>query len=162
MQGGFFMYYDREKAIAYAHKWALGRNPAYFNFDGMGGDCTNFISQCLHAGGAVMNYARDVGWYYTSPDNRAAAWSGVEYLCRFLTESEGIGPYASFQPLREAHVGDVIQLSFDGNTYSHSLLVVSTQPEILIATHTDDSDHRPLSSYMYELARLLHIEGIRI
>ena len=42
--------YDREAAVAYAHRWAFGRNPAYSNFDGMGGDCTNFASQCLYAG----------------------------------------------------------------------------------------------------------------
>ena len=38
--------YDRGKAVAYAHKWAFGRNPAYYNFDKIGGDCTNFTSQC--------------------------------------------------------------------------------------------------------------------
>ncbi len=28
--------YDREKAVAYAHKWAYGRNPAYGDFSEMG------------------------------------------------------------------------------------------------------------------------------
>jgi len=27
------MHYDIQKAIAYAHKWALARNPRYYNFD---------------------------------------------------------------------------------------------------------------------------------
>ena len=40
---------DAEKAVRYAGKWAYGRNPAYFDFDGLGGDCTNFISQCIYA-----------------------------------------------------------------------------------------------------------------
>jgi hypothetical protein len=44
--------YDRARALAYAEKWALSRNPAYFSFDGLGGDCTNFISQCLYAAAA--------------------------------------------------------------------------------------------------------------
>ena len=35
--------------IAYARKWAFSRNPAYYDFDDIGGDCTNFISQCLQA-----------------------------------------------------------------------------------------------------------------
>ena len=39
--------YEREKAVQYAKKWAYGRNPEYFNFDPIGGDCTNFISQCI-------------------------------------------------------------------------------------------------------------------
>ena len=35
--------YDRQKAIQYAEKWAFSRNPKYYNFDAVGGDCTNFI-----------------------------------------------------------------------------------------------------------------------
>lgn len=42
--------YKRNLAVAYAKKWALSRNPKYYNFDPVGGDCTNFISQCLYAG----------------------------------------------------------------------------------------------------------------
>ena len=48
--------YDRNAAVAYAKEWALGRNPAYYNFDGIGGDCTNFASQSIFAGAKVMNY----------------------------------------------------------------------------------------------------------
>ena len=69
--------YRREDATAYAARWAFGRNPRYLSFNGIGGDCTSFVSQCLFAGGGVMNYQKDVGWYYSSPANRAAAWSSV-------------------------------------------------------------------------------------
>jgi len=41
------MIYNRNKAIEYAHKWSHGRNPVYYDFDNIGSDCTNFISQCL-------------------------------------------------------------------------------------------------------------------
>jgi hypothetical protein len=47
--------YDRAAAVAYARKWALSRNPAYYDYDPLGGDCTNFASQCVLAGGGVMN-----------------------------------------------------------------------------------------------------------
>ena len=39
--------YDRQKAIKYAKVWAYFRNPNYYNFDNIGGDCTNYISQCM-------------------------------------------------------------------------------------------------------------------
>ena len=55
MQRVIHMEYNREKAIEYAHRWAFFRNPNFTNFDEMGGDCTNFVSQCLLAGGAMMN-----------------------------------------------------------------------------------------------------------
>ncbi|MBQ3571404.1 MAG: amidase domain-containing protein, partial [Clostridia bacterium] len=42
--------YNRQNAVEYAKKWALKRNPKYYNFDNIGGDCTSFASQCLFAG----------------------------------------------------------------------------------------------------------------
>ena len=58
--------YDRNTAINYAKKWALDRNPRYYNFDAVGGDCTSFVSQCLFAGSKKMNYNFEKGWYYNS------------------------------------------------------------------------------------------------
>ena len=72
------MEYNREAAVAYARRWAFSRNPAYYNFDALGGDCTNFASQCLFAGCGVMNYTPDLGWFYNSLNSRSAAWTGVE------------------------------------------------------------------------------------
>ena len=37
--------YDRAAAVAYAHRWALGRNPQFYDYEEIGGDCTNFASQ---------------------------------------------------------------------------------------------------------------------
>jgi len=160
------MQYDRDKAVAYAHQWAYRRNPQYYSFNGMGGDCTNFISQCLYAGCGVMNHTNDTGWYYYSVNDRAPAWSGVEFLYRFLTKNAKSGPYAMEKPLSEAQRGDIVQLCFDGDTYGHTLFVVDVADiflfrNILIATHSDDSDNRPLTSYSYQTCRLLHIEGVR-
>lgn len=76
--------YNRSLAIAYAKKWALSRNPIYYNFDAVGGDCTSFISQCLFAGSKKMNYSRKNGWYYNSGYDKSPSWSGVEFLHRFL------------------------------------------------------------------------------
>lgn len=158
------MVYDREQAIAYAHQWAFGRNPRYADFSGMGGDCTNFISQCLFAGGAKMDSARTFGWYYYSLSNRAPAWTSVQALYQFLVHRKGPGPSAREILLEEILPGDIIQLSFDGTRYAHSLLVVATgrrpaEDHVLIATHTQDSDYRPLSTYAFSKYRCLKING---
>jgi hypothetical protein len=161
------MPYDRAKAVAYAQRWALDRNPAYGDFSKMGGDCTNFISQCIHAGGASMNYTPNTGWYYNSMSSRAPAWTGVEPLYRFLTTNSGKGPYAARATAGEMHPGDVVQLSFnDGGYFGHSLFVVKTgdPPDIsniLVATHSFDSDNRPLNSWENVVYRYLHILGAR-
>ncbi|HOA54831.1 MAG TPA: amidase domain-containing protein, partial [Clostridiales bacterium] len=56
--------YDRDKAVRYAHRWAYERNPAYYDFEKLGGDCTNFASQCIYAGSGIMNHTPVYGWYY--------------------------------------------------------------------------------------------------
>jgi len=159
--------YHRDAAIEYAHRWAFGRNPRYGDFSEMGGDCSNFISQCLIAGGAVMNETRDTGWYYHSMDSRAAGWSAVPYLYRFLTTNRGRGPFGHETALGEIEPGDIVQLKFAGHEdYSHSLLAVAagTPPapwNILIAAHSFDCDDRPLNTYSYVSARGIRIDGVR-
>ena len=156
------MAYNRDNAVAYAHKWAFKRNPRYLNFTGIGGDCTNFISQCLLAGGAKMNYKKTFGWYYNSANDRTPSWTGVQYFYNFLINNKGVGPYAELITMDKLLPGDVIQLSFVSGTFGHSLLVVSvgavpSLDNILIATHTDDSDNRPLSTYSVIGYRFLKI-----
>jgi hypothetical protein len=163
------MTYDRGSGVAYAHRWAYGRNPRYHDFDGTGGDCTNFVSQCLFAACGVMNYALG-GWYYRSLNDRSPAWSGVPFLHDFLTKNadniSGSGPYGHEAPIEEARSGDIVQLSFDGQTFQHSLYIIETgwpasPGNILIAAHTFNADYRPLDSYLYEKERLIVIDGVR-
>lgn len=156
------MAYNREAAVAYAHQWAYSRNPRYLNFQGIGGDCTNFVSQCLYAGGAVMNYTKTFGWYYISSNNRAPAWTGVQYLYNFLMRKNMTkGPYGKEVDMEEIEPGDIIQLS-SGDIFHHTLFVVraegkKTADNILIATHSLDSDYRPLSTYDVPIMRFIKI-----
>ena len=108
------MPYQRAKAVECAHRWAFGRNPLYGDFSRMGGDCTNFISQCIHAGGAAMNFTPVTGWYYRSLNDRAPAWTGVEELYRFLTSNRGKGPYAVKASAVEILPGDVCSSPLTG------------------------------------------------
>ena len=153
--------YDRGAAVDYARKWALSRNPAFYDFSDIGGDCTNFVSQCIYAGAEVMNYTKDTGWYYISSSDRTPSWTGVEYLYDFLINNNSVGPYAIEVPQYEADIGDVIQLGRADGDFYHSLLIVSTYPMILVASHSYDALDRPLYSYNYYIARFLHIEGVR-
>lgn len=158
--------YDREKAVAYAHRWAFARNPAYLDFENLGGDCTNFASQVLFAGSGQMNYRPVYGWFYLDSRRRTASWTGVEFLYNFLTGNTGEGPFAVETDVSQMQPGDIVQLSFDGMIYRHSPVVVQTgaTPEtgnILIAAHTFDADNRPLDTYVYQKIRFLHIQGVR-
>lgn len=157
------MSYNREAAVRYAHKWAFGRNPRYYDYEDIGGDCTNFVSQCLFAGGAAMDYRPDLGWYYINANDKAPAWTGVRYLFNFLTRAENTpGPRADCCEMSGLRPGDAVQLSVTGGDYHHTAIVVSAafplRPEnILVAAHSFDADYRPVSTYYYEKIRFLHI-----
>ena len=162
----FQLPYDRRAAVQYAHIWAFGRNPEFYDYDSVGGDCTNFASQCLYAGGGVMNFLPDYGWYYIDADEKAPAWTGVTYLHQFLTRTQrSVGPVARECALWELQPGDLVQLRFRGETFQHTPVVVrASRPrsaaQVLVAAHSEDADNRPLSTYTYEEARYLHILGI--
>lgn len=154
--------YDRAAAVAYARKWAFGRNPKFYDFSKIGGDCTNFASQCIYAGAGVMNFTPTFGWYYKSVNDRTPSWTGVEYLYNFLTANDGAGPFAEEVSLDKLEIGDVVQLGKATGDFYHSPVVVGfRRGQILIAAHSYDAYNRPLSSYSYETARGIHILGVR-
>lgn len=153
--------YNRAAAVAYARRWALGRNPAFYDFQNIGGDCTNFASQCIYAGARVMNYTPETGWFYRSVSDRTPSWTGVEFLYEFLVNNRSVGPFAHEVPENEAEPGDIVQLgSADGDFY-HSPVIIAVVPTILVAAHTYDVLDKPLFSYNYDVARFIHIDGVR-
>lgn len=147
-----------EYAIEYAYK----KNPKYYDFSFLGGNCTNFVSQCLIAGGAKQNYSYPLGWYYKSLQNRSPSFTGVEFLYNFLTRKENsVGPKAIEVAVENLQVGDIIQLSFDGEKYAHSLFVTKLNPNNpynpFVTTNSYDALNKPLSWYSFKKARFLHI-----
>ena len=87
--------YNRRAAVFYAHQWAYRRNPMFYDYEEIGGDCTNFASQCVYAGAGVMNFTPTYGWYYLNANEKAPAWTGVEYFYNFMTRKEETpGPVA--------------------------------------------------------------------
>lgn len=154
--------YNRDASVNYAKIWAYKRNPKYYNFDNIGGDCTSFVSQCLYEGCKTMNYKKHIGWYYNSIKDRAPSWSGVEFLYDFLTKNRSVGPSAIVTNDKLIEKGDIIQLKFSGNNqFSHSLFVVNKENDnIFVAAHTDDVFYRSLLSYEYNSIRFLHINKV--
>ena len=153
--------YNRASAVEYARKWAYDRNREYYDFQNIGGDCTNFASQCIYAGAEVMNFTKIFGWYYRSISDRTASWSGVEYLYNFLINNKSTGPYGREVKETEIEPGDIVQLGNLSGKFYHSPVILATSPIILVAAHTDDALDRPLYWYNYEVARFIHIDGVR-
>lgn len=161
--------YNRERAVEYAHEWAYRRNPQFYDFSAIGGNCTNYASQCLYAGCGIMNFTPTYGWYYVNINNRAPAWTSVVYFYRFMTTNTGVGPYGEQVGIDGVELGDFVQIRFNGReVFGHTPVIIGidegerTPSGIYIAANSSDCDCRPLSTYK-DVAefRYIHIIGAR-
>ncbi len=158
--------YDRRAAVRYALNWAFARNPRFYDFEDIGGDCTNFVSQCLYAGCGVMNYSRENGWYYINSNDRAPSWTGVNFLRKFLLTNTGVAVYAEEAPLSELRRGDIIQLVNGEGRFYHTVIISAilspaVPSNIFVCAHSADARNRRLSTYNYANAVGFHILGAR-
>ncbi len=76
-------YYSPSAATAYAEQYWSDYNPSYSNYNSIGGDCANFVSQCLHAGGLEMTD----GWYWYSYNNRSASWASCSDMYNYFNNA---------------------------------------------------------------------------
>lgn len=142
-EGRQHIVYDRLEAVKYAEYWWNSYNPAYQKFDV---DCTNYISQCLRAGGAPMRGipTRNKGWWYQG-NNWSFSWAVAHSLRWYLSGStEGLQgeEVASAEDL---NLGDVICYDFQGDgRWDHNTIVVAKDANNmpLVNAHTDNSRHR--------------------
>ncbi|KHE66742.1 hypothetical protein LD39_21195 [Halobacillus sp. BBL2006] len=135
--------YNRREAVRYADRWWDSYNPAYRHFEV---DCTNYISQCLRAGGAppwgIPNRSR--GWWY-SGKNWSYSWAVANSLRWYLSGSrQGLTAKEVSSP-EQLSPGDVICYDFEGDgRFDHNTMVVRKNSEgmPLVNAHTANSRHR--------------------
>ncbi|KOV71254.1 amidase domain-containing protein [Streptomyces sp. MMG1121] len=117
--------YDYQAMVAYAQEYWNNYNPAYpdYNGQGDGGDCTNFVSQVLKAGGwkHVPGYTNDFHKWFGTADIQSDSFVGVNEFSWFALSSKRVTPLANVYQL---DVGDVLQMDFnrDGSK-DHSMIV---------------------------------------
>jgi hypothetical protein len=134
--------YNRLKAVQYAERWWNDYNPAYKKFEV---DCTNFISQCMRAGGAPMRGMpnRSKGWWMGK--TWSYSWSVANSLRWYLTSSKvGLRAKEVKSP-GELLLGDVICYDFEGDgRYNHNTIVTAKDAYgmPLVNAHTTNSRMR--------------------
>ncbi|MBC8630936.1 amidase domain-containing protein [[Eubacterium] tenue] len=156
--------YNREAAAEYARTWALYRNPKYKDYDSWGGDCTNYISQCIHAGNIPFdNQGKDVmgKWYWYSDSSRTPSWTAADAFGRYIIKNnseltQNYGIYAEVVDYNQLEIGDLIQLVYQGRAY-HTMIVTQVILDdrnyllyYLICQHTEDLLDYPLSEKIGE------------
>jgi hypothetical protein len=137
--------YNRIAAANYDTTWALHRNPMWANdsVPGHGGDCTNFVSQALHAGGWIMippSYLSLCPWYAEPFDysrrSRTPSWASANHFGKLLRICGRARPCL----FSELMIGDVIQQGLPGYDYpSHTMIVTKiAQGNIYLSYHSTD------------------------
>ncbi|MEU2059073.1 amidase domain-containing protein [Streptomyces sp. NPDC013455] len=117
--------YDYKAMVAYAQKYWNNYNPAYpdFNGEGAGGDCTNFVSQALKAGGwkHVPGYTYDFHKWFGNSDIQSDSFVGVNEFSWFALSSKRATNLAN---VYQMDLGDVLQMDFnrDGSK-DHTMIV---------------------------------------
>lgn len=169
--------YNRESAVQYALTYALDPNPNFRYFpvhgDG-GGDCSNFISQCLKAGGAPFAYGKDPWWYNrnNTSNTNAHTWSISWAVAHSLYWTLKIRGQNNMKGLRSREVesidmldlGDIIQYeNFNGMIYHSAMITAFTEQDgnrlPLISQHTYNAKNIP---YVKPAARKAHFMKIEV
>ena len=84
--------YNRTSAYLYANQYWHSYNVNDYRTFIANGDCTNFVSQCLYAGGlsktTLWNYVKAEG-YPRSYDSYTSAWVGANALKNYVKNNLG-------------------------------------------------------------------------
>lgn len=144
-------YYNYGAMVSYAHKWWHGRNSAYVVY---GDDCTNFVSQCMKAGGWATvgswpgsSRSDDHNWYVAGYSwDTSYSWGGAQNWYDFAhTISHRTILLSSSYDLS---LGDVLQYDHgkNGNIDHTQICTGITSSGIPTMTqHTDDYADQPLN-----------------
>ncbi|MEV8535267.1 amidase domain-containing protein [Streptomyces sp. NPDC051211] len=140
--------YDYGAMARYAEKYWKNYNPAYRKFNDVGGDCTNFISQSLRAGG----WKNDTGWYksyknwWYNSANQTTSWVNVNYWASFALYSKRTYNLSNVYHLG---VGDILQMDFSGNgSKDHSMITTyrSSRGVPYLTYHSNNTYRKSVSS----------------
>ncbi|MFB4212050.1 amidase domain-containing protein [Shouchella sp. JSM 1781072] len=136
--------YNRRNAVRYAEQWWDDYNPAFVRFED---NCTNYVSQCLYAGGAPMTSktAKQRGWWYENEKRMSLSWS-VAHSFRWHLSGATTGLRGEEKKMaRDLLPGDVICYDFNGNgKWNHCAIVIAKDAnnEPLVNAQTINSRYR--------------------
>lgn len=141
--------YNYRAMATYTEQYWKNYNPAYRKYNSLGGDCTNYLSQGLLAGGwkqiSTVTPEEYDTWYYAS-NGTADAWIGVNEWSWFTQTAKRTTPLAN---VYQMDIGDVLQVDFnrDGSK-DHSMMTTyrSASGVPYLTYHDADTYRRSVAS----------------
>ena len=143
--------FSRFAMRSYQNNWALSRNPAWQDYSPPygGGDCQNYVSQIIKAGGAPFDDSGSHKWYWYSDSQRTASWTGVNSMQNYIRYNSGLGPNGIFGPSASSLLtGDMVHIDWDNDgSYNHAVAIYNPGSSPTISGHTEDCINKKLSDY---------------
>jgi hypothetical protein len=135
--------YNGAAAAAYADTYWSTYNTAWPNFAKKGGDCTNFVSQALYAGGISMRtdppYSGSAAWFMTQSGRKtwsySTSWVNAQDDSAFLEQNlAGVTVVASYYGVApgqlvpdNASQGDVVLYDWNNDgVFDHESIVTAS------------------------------------
>ena len=158
--------YDRAAAYDYLMAYCGKRNPAWYAYDDVGGNCMNFGSQVLLAGGIPEDEKGDEEWYWDGQNDLDLSWINVGHFYDYCCDNQGYGLVADTEAgYYTGEVGDVLIVGFAGD-HRHTTVISHVVKDesgdtvdYLISCNTTNYRDFPASAYYYTFHRLVKIFG---
>jgi len=159
--------YDRTAALDYMLTYSAKRNPSYKAYDDVGGNCMNFGSQVLTAGGIpALPGGYEDGWFYNSSRSVSLPWVNVGGFLDLAAEHTGSGLVAVVDaPYFTGEVGDIITMGVE-KPRNHTTLICGVLTDeagqtvdYLLCSNTANLRNYPASAYYYANRQLTKILG---
>ena len=137
---------DAQLQYAFAH-WSTDTYnlASYGEFNSVGGDCMNFVSQTLIARGIPMT----AGWSFTSPTKYTGSWIYTPSFENYLLASPQLGfTRLTVDQRDQAAVGDIVVFDWNNNDSADHIQIISDirvvdgKQQILMVGHNLDSNWR--------------------
>lgn len=157
--------YDRDAALAYMTEYADHRNHQWYAYDAVGGNCMNFGSQVLLAGGIPMDSEGPATWRWLAPFNTTGSFINVNAFEDYARTNEGFGLVATVGPDDGAgQVGDLLLLGIDGPRHTTVISGFVTDSsgktvDYLLCSNTTNYRDFPAAAYYYTSRTLVKIHG---
>jgi hypothetical protein len=135
--------YSRMEAVRYAEQYWNSYNPQFKKFEV---NCTNYISQCLYAGGAPMvGYPKKSGGWWMRNNDWSYTWAVAHALRWYLPNAKQGLKAKEVSKATDLKPGDVICYDFEGDgRFDHNTIVVAKDEngEPLVNANTYNSRMR--------------------
>ena len=165
--------YDRVKAVDYSYKYITKRNPDYFAYDTLGGNCQNLVSQSLHYSGIPYDLSGDYVWKHydskldetTNKVGRSASFTGAQNFYDYIIYNKGTGICSD--PNINIFYADIGDVGHVGNkVYSHAVIISKIIKDdngnvidMLVNCNTATLKDYPFLAYVYPKKRIIKILG---